>query len=53
MPKIVKMSSGRLKTDISGEIWKSNFFKITILPLFKEVKRTSLRILCPPFFKKS
>ncbi|KAK9506173.1 hypothetical protein O3M35_008154 [Rhynocoris fuscipes] len=36
LPKIVKMGSWRLKTDISVEIWKSNFFMITILPLYKE-----------------
>ncbi|KAK9509784.1 hypothetical protein O3M35_007021 [Rhynocoris fuscipes] len=39
MPKIVKMGSGRLKTDISVEIWKSKIFMITILPLYKEVKK--------------
>ncbi|KAK9506107.1 hypothetical protein O3M35_008103 [Rhynocoris fuscipes] len=39
MPKIVKMGSGRLKTDISVEIWKSNFFMITILPLLQGSKK--------------
>ncbi|KAK9499501.1 hypothetical protein O3M35_002530 [Rhynocoris fuscipes] len=38
MSKIVKMGSGRVKTDISVEIWKSKIFMITILPLYKEVK---------------
>ncbi|KAK9500614.1 hypothetical protein O3M35_001849 [Rhynocoris fuscipes] len=42
MPKIVNMGSGRLKTDISVEIWKSKIFMITILPLYKEVKIYSL-----------
>ncbi|KAK9512667.1 hypothetical protein O3M35_001041 [Rhynocoris fuscipes] len=42
MPKIVKIGSGRLKTDISVEIWKSKIFMITILPLYKEVKNSNV-----------
>ncbi|KAK9498685.1 hypothetical protein O3M35_003264 [Rhynocoris fuscipes] len=49
MPKIVEMGSGRIKIEISIEIWKSKYFMI-ILPLYKEVKILIFNFFfIPPF----